>query len=220
MWWDVQQTSVWFCERASLKKVCVGMHSTEWFDGVDLDSEPASSGSTLAPGGSEVPAFPGGAGDALGPSPGPGPEPSGKWSGLLGAHEASAPGIDLVLLRGWPSPAGGCGADRAAKSSCANEAAPDRATEEAGGSGSSACGTDTLPAGVSLAVASAAGERRVHIVTTSVQMHLCLEVRFIFRCREGMVKAHVERRECVLVDRRASSKHTAKPVCHAEWQTS
>ena len=158
----------------------MGVHSTEWFDGVDFDSETASGGSTSAPGGSASLARPGGAGDAPGSSPELGPEPSGAGSGLLGAHDASAPGLDLVLLRGWPSPADGLGAERDPGSSGADEAAPGRAAEEAAGSGSR--GADVLPAGVSAVFASAAGERRVDITTTSVQMHMCLEVRISLGC--------------------------------------
>ena len=158
------------------------MRSTEWFDGVDLDSEAASGGSTSTPGGSALPATPGGAGVALDPDFGLGPGPSGAGSGLLGAHDASAPGLDLVLLRGWPSPAGCSSADRDAESSGAREAAPERAAEQAGDSGSSRRGADALPAGVSMVIASAAGEHRVDITTTSVQMHMCLEVRIMLNC--------------------------------------
>lgn len=158
------------------------MHSTEWFDGVDLDSEAASSGSTSVPGGSALPATPGGAGDALGPDFSLGPGPSGAGSGLLGAHDASAAGLDLVLLRGWPAPADCSGADRDAGSSGASEAALERAAEQAGGTRGGGRNADTLPAGVSMVVASSAGERRVDITTTTVQMHMCLEVRIMLNC--------------------------------------
>ena len=161
------------------------MHSTEWFDGVDLDSEAASGGGTSTPGGSAFPATPGGAGDALGPDFGLGTEPSAAGSGLLGARDASAPGLDLVLLRGWAAPTDGTGADRDAESSGASEAAPECAAEQAGDSGSGGRGADALPAAVSMVVASAAGERRVDITTTSVQMHMCLEVRIMLSCSCG-----------------------------------
>ena len=156
------------------------MRSTEWFDGVDFDSEAASGGSASAPGGSALLTVSGNAGDARGSSPGPGPEPSGAGSGLLGAHDASAPGLDLVLLRGWPPPADGPSADGDPGSSGVSEAAPRHAAE--GGSGSR--GADALPAGLSMVVASSAGERRVDITTTSVQLHMCLEVRTSPGCNE------------------------------------
>ena len=162
------------------------MRSTEWFDGVDLDSEAAGGGSTSITGASAFPAAPG-AGDALGPDFGLGLEPSAAGSGLLGARDASAPGLNLVLLRGWPAPADCSVADRDAGSSGASEAAPERAADQAGDTGRGGRDADALPAGVSMVVASAAGERRVDITTTSVQMHMCLEVRSMRKCIDRVV---------------------------------